>query len=156
MESQNKQQIIQSYWDAYNRHDLEAILNLFAEDVIIHFPTDQEPIVGKENMRKVWMMLFAKVIPDISEEVFSITLQGNRAACQAIERGTLNIPEEVERQMNLPAANRSYTMQVGSFFRFNEEDLIEEVWAYWDTYSFSQQIGVDISIIRTMQSRAHK
>lgn len=143
------------YWDAYNEHNLEALLAFYDEEVLIRFPTDPEPARGKEHLRKRWTMLFSKVIPDIHEEHLSTIIQGNLVACEVIESGTFTIPAELAAQMNVPAMSRPYMMPIGSFFQLNAKGLIAEVHSYWDTGTFSQQLGIDIAQVRAMQSRAH-
>jgi ketosteroid isomerase-like protein len=147
-------QALKAYWQAYNKHDLESILLLFDENIIIHFPTNPQPIHGKSNIQKVWTLLFTKAIPDIHEQVLSIFVNNDMGACQVIETGTLNIPPEIEQTMNMEPAVRSYQIPIGSFFHFNEQGLIDKISAYWDTAIFSQQVGVNIEIIRAMQNNA--
>lgn len=65
------QNTIDQYWKAYNEHDLDGVLGLLDEDVVIHFPTDPQPILGKEEIRRVWSRLFGRIIPDIHEDVLS-------------------------------------------------------------------------------------
>jgi len=152
----NLEETIKDYWRAYNNHDLETVLAFMDENVTIYFPTDPQPIQGKEKIRKVWSVSFGKVIPDIKEEVLKTVVQGDMVACQFIESGTLTIPPEIASSVNIPVVNRPYKMRMASFFRFNAKGLIEEIHSYWDTGDFSKQIGIDISVIRSMQSHAHK
>lgn len=146
---------MEKYWNAYNEHDLEALLSFYDEEVIIRFPTDPQPARGKEQLRHRWTMLFTKVIPDIREALLSTIIQGDLVACETIESGTVTIPSEIATQMNVPAVSQPYVIYVGSFFRFNAQGLIAEVHAYWDTSTFSQQIGIDITHVRAMQSRTN-
>jgi hypothetical protein len=145
---------IEKYWRAYNGHDLDAILTFMDEDVIIRFPTDPHPAQGKEQLRQRWTLMFTKVIPDISEEILTTVVQNNLAACEVIERGTFNLPPEAASTINISSFSRPYMMHLASLFRFNAKGLIEEIHSYWDTGTFSQQIGLDISHVRSLQSRA--
>ncbi|MDB5054813.1 MAG: hypothetical protein JWM44_2863 [Bacilli bacterium] len=101
-------------------------------------------------------MSFGKVIPDIKDEVLKTVVQDDMVACQFIESGTLIIPPEIASSINIPTGNRPYKMRMATFFRFNAKGLIEEIHSYWDTGAFSKQIGIDISVIRSMQSRARE
>lgn len=146
---------MERYWQAYNRHDLDAVLALMSDDVVIQFPTTPQPIRGKESIRPVWSMLFGTVIPDIHEEVLRTVVQGDTVACEFVESGTLILPPSfAESSASSSPAGRPYKIDIASFFSFNSEGLIERTRAYWDTGAFAEQIGIDISVIRSMQSRA--
>jgi len=146
---------INAYWEAYSAHKIEDVLAFIDENVIIHFPTDPKPIQGKEKIGKVWSMVFEKVIPNQKVEVLSMIIQDNTVAVQLMETGTINIPQEALSAMNIPPADRSYKIPMASFIRFNSKGLIEYIYSYWDTGALSQQIGIDIAVIRSMQANAH-
>lgn len=145
------------YWLAYSRHDLEAVLAYMSEDVVIQFPTSARPTQGKQHIRPVWSMLFSTIIPDVRQEVLTTTVQGDTVACEFIETGTLHIPQGAadSSPASLTPCGRPYTMDMASFFHFNNTGLIDRIRSYWDTGSFAEQIGIDISVIRSMQARAH-
>lgn len=149
----NLEDTMNQYWQAYSRHDLEAVLAYMSEEVIIQFPTSAQPSRGKDHIRPVWSMLFSTVIPDVRQEVVTTVIQGDTAACEFIETGTLHLPEGVAESVS--AGGRPYTMDMASFFHFDNTGLIDRIRSYWDTGSFAEQIGIDISVVRSMQSRAH-
>ncbi|TDW14054.1 nuclear transport factor 2 family protein [Kribbella kalugense] len=143
----NLEDTMNQYWQAYSRHDLATVLAYMSEDVVIQFPTSDQPSRGKDHIRPVWSMLFSTVIPDVHQEVATTVIQGDTAACEFVETGTLHLPQDV--------AGRPYTMEMASFFHFDDTGFIDRIRSYWDTGSFAEQIGIDISVIRSMQSRAH-
>ncbi|MFI6601465.1 nuclear transport factor 2 family protein [Nonomuraea sp. NPDC050536] len=57
--------------------------------------------------------------------------------------------------MNLSPGGRPYEMPMASVFHFDDNGLIKRLRSYWDTGSFAEQIGIDIGVIRSLQSRAH-
>ncbi|MEV4399430.1 nuclear transport factor 2 family protein [Nonomuraea sp. NPDC049607] len=147
--------VMNHYWEAYNGHDVDAVLALMSDDMIIQFPTTPEPIQGKENLRPVWSMLFAKVTPDIHEEVVRTVVEGETVACEFVETGTLTVPPGLaDALVTGPTRGRPYRMDIAAFFSFNREGLITRVRSYWDTGAFAEQIGLDVAVIRSMQSRA--
>ncbi|WP_433220081.1 nuclear transport factor 2 family protein [Microtetraspora malaysiensis] len=147
--------VIKRYWEAYNGHDVDAVLALMSDDVIIQFPTTPQPIRGKESIRPVWSMLFSKVIPDIHEEVVRTVIEGDTAACEFVETGTLTVPPGLGGAPSSGSTHgRPYRTDIAAFFSFNREGLIERVRSYWDTGAFAEQVGIDIAVIRSMQSRA--
>jgi steroid delta-isomerase-like uncharacterized protein len=148
---------INQYWRAYSRHDLEAVLAYMSEDVVIQFPTSAQPTQGKHHIRSVWSMLFSTVIPDVRQEVLTTVVQDHTVACEFIETGTLVIPPGLPESspVSLTPGGRPYTMDMASFFHFDNTGLIDSIRSYWDTGSFAEQIGIDMSVIRSMQSSAH-
>ncbi|WP_345469253.1 nuclear transport factor 2 family protein [Actinoallomurus oryzae] len=146
---------INQFHQAYSDHDIDGVLAYLAEDVTIQFPTSPHPIRGKQKIRPVWSMVFTTVIPDIRQEMLSTVTHGQFAACEFVETGTLTIPSEVTDPLGLAPGGRPYSMNMASFFHFDDEGLIDEIRSYWDTGSFAEQIGIDIGVIRSLQARAH-
>jgi steroid delta-isomerase-like uncharacterized protein len=146
--------LVEEYYKAYSAHDLDGLLAMMDENIRIYFPIDPKPKTGKEQIKKTWAMSFNTVIPDIRQELHSVIVEDNRAACQFTERGSVWIPEEIAKQLNIPAIKRPYTTEIGSFFTFNKQGLIEEIRSYWDTGNFAKQLGIDISIIQSMSAQA--
>jgi steroid delta-isomerase-like uncharacterized protein len=153
-EKMNLEATVNEYWKAYNAHDLDALLAMMDENIHIYFPVDPKPKIGKEQIKKVWTLSFTTVIPDIHEELHTTIIEKDRAACRATESGSVWIPEEAAQQLGIPAMKRLYKIEIGSFFKFNEQGLIEEIHSYWDTGNFAKQLGIDIGIIQSMQAQA--
>jgi steroid delta-isomerase-like uncharacterized protein len=146
---------ISRFHEAYSRHDLDAVLAHLAEDVAIQFPTSPQPIHGRERIRPVWATVFDTIIPDVRQHGLSTLAQGNTAACEFVETGTVTIPPEAAQRAGLASGGRPYRLDIASFFHFNEEGLISRIRSYWDTGSFAEQIGIDIEVIRALQAGAH-
>ncbi|MEV0400931.1 nuclear transport factor 2 family protein [Actinoallomurus sp. NPDC050550] len=146
---------IDQFHRAYSDHDIEGALAYLAEDVVIQFPTSPQATRGKQSIRPVWSMVFTTVIPDIRQEMLSTVAHGRFAACEFVETGTLTVPSEVADPMGLSPGGRPYSMNMASFFHFDDEGLIDGIRSYWDTGTFADQIGIDIGVIRSLQARAH-
>lgn len=146
---------IHRFHQSYSDHDIDGMLACLADDVTIQFPTSPEPIQGKESIRPVWSRVLDTVIPDIRQEVLATVTQDRMAACEFIETGTLTVPPAMAESLGLASGGRPYSLKMVSFFHFDDEGLIDEIRSYWDTGSFANQIGIDISVIRTLQARAH-
>ena len=76
--------------------------------------------------------MFDKSVPDLKEEVISITAEEDRVVCEVIETATFTGPMELPAGGIAPT-NRSYKLPIGSFFRINAQGLIVEQRSYWDT-----------------------
>jgi ketosteroid isomerase-like protein len=145
---------VRTYYERYAAHDLDGVLDLMDEEIRIYFPIDDQPKVGKDQIRKTWRLSWNSVIPDIHPEVHDILVDGNRAAVQFTETGTVYIPEETMGQLGRAAAGRPYSNEIGSFFRFSDGGLIKEIRSYWDTGSYAKQLGIDIGVIQEMSAKA--
>lgn len=145
---------IDQYWQAYRRHDLDGVLAHLADDVVVEFPTSEEPSRGKDSIRAVWAKLFSTIIPDINPEVITTVAQGDTVACEFVETGTLVIPAEAAAA-GVEPGGRPYTMSMVTFFHLNGDGLIDRLRSYWDTGNFARQLGIDIGVISVMQAKAH-
>ena len=106
----NVRSLVETYYETYGRHDLDGLLAMMDDDVRIHFPVDEKPKTGKEQIRAAWTLSFNVVIPDIRQELHTIVADGNHAAVQFTEYGTVHIPEEAARSAGLavgPGRTRS-------------------------------------------------
>ena len=146
--------LVETYNTRYAKHDLAGLLAMMDDDIHIYFPIDEKPKVGKEQIRRTWELSFGKIIPDIRPEVHSIIVQGNRAAIQFTERGTVHVPVEAAKKLGIAPVGRPYITEIGSFFTFTPSGLIKEIRSYWDTGKYAKQLGIDIGIIQSMSANA--
>jgi ketosteroid isomerase-like protein len=142
--------LVETYYETYGRHDLDGLLAMMDDDVRIYFPVDEKPKTGKEQIRPAWSLSFNVVIPDIRQELHTIITEGDHAAVQFTEYGTVHIPENAARKAGLAVKPRPYAMEMGSFYTFTSQGLIREIHSFWDTGNFARQLGIDISIIQAM------
>lgn len=85
--------------DAFNRHDLDAILNYFAEDGIFLLARGPNPwgtrLVGKAEIRKVLSKRFS-TIHDMRWETIGRWVNGNKAVSEWVVTGTTENGERLE------------------------------------------------------------
>jgi ketosteroid isomerase-like protein len=142
--------LVETWYEIYGRHDLDGLLAMMDDDVRIYFPVDEQPKIGKEQIRPAWSLSFSTVIPDIRQELHTIVTEGDHAAVQFTEYGTVHIPEAAARRAGLAVKPRPYAMEMGSFYTFTGQGQIREIRSFWDTGNFARQLGVDIGIIQAM------
>lgn len=144
----NQKQTVKAYWQAFNRHNVDEILSLLAEDVIFYGPSNPQGLKGKKYLRIFWETVFYKAIPNMKEEIKIIYTEGNTVICEVIESGTLSgelqYPGEL-LPITVTPTNKSYRMRVAAFFTVDEKGLINEIRAYWDLASFMFQTGIEYS-----------
>ena len=75
---------------------------------------------------------------------------GNHAAVQFTEYGTVHIPEKAALKAGVEVRPRPYAMDIRSFYTFNRQGLYRAIRSFWDTGNFARQLGIDIGIIQAM------
>ncbi|MCI4352625.1 MAG: nuclear transport factor 2 family protein [Thermoplasmata archaeon] len=84
-------EMLQEILGAFNRHDLDAIMEFFTEDAVFDMPRGPEPwglrFVGKENVRKGLATRFSG-IPDVHYGTGTHWLAGNRGVSEWTLTGT--------------------------------------------------------------------
>ena len=90
---------LQELLDAFNAHDLDAIMALFTEDCVFDAPRGPAPgghrFVGKEQVRKGFQARFDG-IPDVQWVDGRHFASGDRAASEWTIRGTKATGEPIE------------------------------------------------------------
>jgi steroid delta-isomerase-like uncharacterized protein len=128
----NALEIAQRSFDAWNRHDADAIVGLFAEG-----GTHSSPRAGKELTGEA-IANFAKAYPDASFEIISIgDTGGGLVASQWVLHGThsgayFDSSPPTGRTLTLPGA--SFTQVEGDKIRYER--------VYTDRQTVAEQLGL--------------
>ena len=119
--SDETRQIVLALFEAFNRHDVEALVEAYAEDVKIISPGDTEPRSGREVVREIYQGHFDD-IPGVHDAVQNIVAEGDRAAVEFI--ATWDQPTEDD-----PDARGS--LRIAAFLKV-KDGLIVEDFTYFD------------------------
>jgi steroid delta-isomerase-like uncharacterized protein len=79
--------LVEAYFAAFNQHDVDAVMDLYAPHATMLDPTYDEPVEGKDVIRQHLVDLFAAV-PDVNDEVVSTVVQPGFAAVEIVATGT--------------------------------------------------------------------
>ena len=94
-------EMLERFLDAFNRHDVDAIMGFFAEDCVFETPRGPDPwgrrLQGKEQVRKGIEARF-EGIPDIAYGRDRHFVAGDRAVSEWTITGTTASGERVEVQ----------------------------------------------------------
>ena len=94
-------QMLERVLDAFNRHDIDAIMEFFADDCVFETPRGPDPwgrrLVGKEQVREGFEARFAG-IPDIHYGKDRHWVSGGRGASEWTITGTDTSGRRVEVQ----------------------------------------------------------
>lgn len=149
------EEVLRAFWRAFNAHDLDAVLSLLDDAVVLHAPAAPEPITGKARVGAAWYLMFTFVAPDLHKEVLWTSIGESSGACEVVERGTLQVPEEIypggERHV-LEA--RPYELRMAVHFDLSAEGRISRIATFWDTNALAQQIGLDVATIAEIHRKA--
>ena len=92
-------EMLERVLDAFNRHDADAIMEIFAEDCVFETPRGPDPwgkrLVGKEQVRKGFQARFAG-IPDIHYGDDRHWVSGDRGVSEWTIRGTDTSGQRIE------------------------------------------------------------
>jgi steroid delta-isomerase-like uncharacterized protein len=139
--SEARVEIIRNFWRAWNEKDLDAVLALLAPEFQSHSVLRPNLPVDRETFARGFLF-FRKMLPDLKEEVVTVVADDNVVACEVIETATMTGSLDLPGRSIAPT-NRSYRLPLAAFFRIDSQGLITEQRTYWDTFSWSQQIGID-------------
>jgi steroid delta-isomerase-like uncharacterized protein len=132
----NAIEVVKRYFDAWNRHDADAIVALFAEGGTYSNPIAGQGLTGQAIAR------FAKglftAFPDASFEIVSIGDTGEGlVATQWLAHGTNTGPSAD----GSPPTGRPVTLPGASFTQV-ESDNIRSEQAYHDRQTMDEQLGL--------------
>ena len=91
--------VLQAFLDAFNAHDVDAIMSFFAEDCVLEMPRGPAPggrrLVGKQQVRE-GIQARLDGIPDIRYDDDRHWFCGERGVSEWTIRGTQNTGERIE------------------------------------------------------------
>jgi steroid delta-isomerase-like uncharacterized protein len=129
----NRETVLRSY-DAANQHDIEAVLQYGADDMVIH-DIPEEFGQGKEGMRR-FLQTFYQAFPDYHTEVIDMVAEGDLVAAHNRITGTHH-----GEFLGVPASGRVVEWEDADFARFNDDGKVVEYWNSTDMLSVMQQMG---------------
>ncbi|WP_395327727.1 ketosteroid isomerase-related protein [Novosphingobium sp. BL-8H] len=126
--------LIANYYDAFNRHDVEAMLALLAENVV-HEPSQGQPRHGKAAFADFLVHMNRCYREHVHEPVVLATPDGSHASAEFRLTG-----EYIETDEGLPVASgQSYALRVGAFFEV-EQGLIARVSNHYNLADWIAQV----------------
>ena len=131
----NALEVSQRSFDAWNRHDADAVIALYAEDATYHTPRFEHPLKGKAIGDFLKLVLAA--YPDLRFEVISRgDTGGGLVATQFVLHGTHTGPF----MDGTPPTGRTVAYPIASFAQI-EGDKIRSEHVYFDRQGVAEQLG---------------
>ena len=125
--SEKTREIVVTLFEAFNRHDVEALVALYDPNIKVFNPGDKEPRFGLEVVRGIYQGHFDN-IPGVYDEVRRIIVDGDLAAVEFV--GSWAQPTEGD-----PEARGS--IRIGNFFKIKDGKIIEDL-TYYDRLELPQ------------------
>jgi steroid delta-isomerase-like uncharacterized protein len=127
----------QSFFTAYNAHDVDKMLAGFSEDAQLRYvPMGRQ---GEGRVRTVGKTIWSGLLqtfPDLHVSVQRIFGDARNVAAEVIIGGT-----QQKDFLQIPNRGKHYELPHAFVLRMNEKGQISEVTAYWDNASFFSQLG---------------
>jgi steroid delta-isomerase-like uncharacterized protein len=133
-------ELLDRYVERYNAGDLDAIMDLYAEDAVQGMPDGV--FEGREAIReRLWRELEA--IPDVTHTVTSFVDQGDAFCDEWMFVGThTGSPLTLPNGEELPATGKRVEVRGMEIVRVNEEGKITLNTLYYDNLAVAVQLGL--------------
>jgi steroid delta-isomerase-like uncharacterized protein len=134
-------QDVMNWAAAWNSHDINTVLALFAKDVQIDQPENAKPL-DYEGARKFFSMIF-KAYPDFHVEVRQAIVDGRWAVSVEQVTGTWSGPfVNPQTGAVTPGNGRRFNHPGAMVLLYDDHHKIRRVSIYWDTLTVDRQLGI--------------
>ena len=120
----------------WNNREWSASTDSYADDIIVHSPTQPEPYRGRDDFKRMWEDL-TTAYSDFHMEIVDLFGAGNRSAVRFLVTGTND-----GAYFGMPATGRSLDVEELAIFHFRDDGKISEVWFGLDSLKVGQQLGL--------------
>lgn len=133
--------LVKEIVEAFNVHDLDRVVNWYAEDALHHQPNITEPLRGRNEIREDYRKATWVPFPDFHVDLERAFGEGNWLCVQATFTGTHEGPLEGSGGETIAPTGRSIRIPICFVVRVGEGRAVE-VYEYNDQLSFLAQLGL--------------
>lgn len=127
--------IIRAYYDAFNRQDMDAFLDLLTDDVV-HDINQGERQTGKDTFRSFMNHMNRCYKEQLTDMVIMGNAENTRGSAEFIVNGEYLATDE-----GLPEANgQTYKLPAGAFFEIRE-GKVARITNYYNLNDWIAQVG---------------
>lgn len=137
----NLRRLVEEIVDAFNAHDLDRVVNWYAEDALHFQPNRQEPLRGRDEIREDYRNATWVPFPDFHFELERAFGHAGWLCVQGILTGTHEGPIRGPGGEILPATGRSIHVPICFVVRIEDGKAVE-VYEYNDQLGFLTQLGL--------------
>jgi steroid delta-isomerase-like uncharacterized protein len=128
------EQVVSSFYDAYARRDIEAMMSHVSDDIVEDL-SGIGLVTGAEQEREFLTGVLA-AFPDLATEVTRMLACGDVVAAEWRRHGTFSGAP----WRGLPASGKPFAFRGGAFLEVHDQK-ITRITGYYDTAEFARQIG---------------
>jgi len=126
--------------EAINTHNVQKVVDLYADDAVIYQPDLLEPMRDKSEFEQLYAAYF-RAFPDLKFEIVALIPEGNLVCMEFRETGSFSGPMATP-EGDIPATNKKFEIKGASIFKVNEQGKIVEDRSYFDQATLLRQIGL--------------
>jgi steroid delta-isomerase-like uncharacterized protein len=132
---------IQRWADAWNSHNIETVMELFAPDVVINQPANPRPLESA-GIRSFFTMIF-KAYPDFRVDVTDAIVDGLKGVSVERVTGTWSGPyTDPATGVTTPGNGRKFDHPGAMVLTYRSDHKISRVDIYWDQLTVERQLGI--------------
>lgn len=132
---ENKRRVRTGFEEIWNKGNWDLAIERYHRDIVVHTPTEPEPVRGLEEFKRVWGELHV-AYPDINMAVRDIFADGDKVAVRFTVTGT-----NTGSLAGLKPTGKRVAFDEAAFFRF-EDGLVKEAWFAFDSMEMGRQLGI--------------
>ena len=129
-ETEATEAVARAMFDAFNRHDLDALAALYAPDAVLVSPDVDGPRQGPSGARQTYGELFA-LAPDVQDRVVRLVADGPWVAVEFVSTGTASLPD----------GDRPFSLEVAALLEVRDGRIVQDR-SYFDPGAFLRQVGL--------------
>lgn len=133
----DSKELLQRWIDAFNRKDLDTVVECYAEDAVSFQVATGAPSIGKEQIRKDTAEFF-RGFPDAWAKVENLIAEEDWAAWEWVGGGSFSGEFYGQKP-----TGKSYELRGCGFFNFKDGKIILQR-GYWDKLTWFSQVGIDL------------
>ena len=133
--NKNTVELLQQYYDAFNRQDMEAFLNLLTDDVLHDINQG-----GREVGKAVFAAFMDRMNAHYREQIVDLSISSNEDGSRAaVEFRVLG--EYLSTDEGLPEANgQTYDLPAGAFFEIRD-GKVARITNYYNLQDWIEQVS---------------
>jgi steroid delta-isomerase-like uncharacterized protein len=131
--------VTRAYFDGWNRHDVERIVAMLADDYLYESDASPGPVRGHSEFR-AFAATFLAAFPDLAFEVRPAVTSDGLVVAQWIATGTHR-----GALVGVPPSGQRITLRGCDVNRVDNARLVHTA-AYWDSATLFRQIGATAAL----------
>jgi len=120
----------------WNKRDWDYSADSYAEDIVVHAPTQPAPYRSRDEFRRMWTDL-TTASDDFHMEILDLFGDESRCGVRFLVTGT-----NTGEYFGMPATGRSINVEELAIFHFTPDGRVKEVWFGLDSMEVGKQLGL--------------